>query len=128
MKYQRYLHVSKIGYENEYVPYIRLKGKWLEKSGFSIGEPIKVDVGKGKLTVVNESHDDYRLEDIVAHAEMKHSSQYKRNYEGYLVSLRLVRNKKYEPVRLSNAKEVFRFLYPLHSESDHGWTCVPYLQ
>lgn len=36
------------------VPWIQLKGYWLEQAGFAIGTPLTVKVSKGKLVIVAE--------------------------------------------------------------------------
>lgn len=33
------------------VPYLRLKGLWLENSGFTKGSKVKIDVTEGKIVV-----------------------------------------------------------------------------
>jgi hypothetical protein len=33
------------------VPYLRLRGRWLEKAGFVIGRHVKIEVGEGRLTI-----------------------------------------------------------------------------
>ena len=33
------------------VPYLRLRGRWLEKAGFVIGRHVKINVGEGRLTI-----------------------------------------------------------------------------
>ena len=106
------MHVSQVGYENEYVPYIRLKGKWLNKAGFNIGDDIKVYVDTGKLYIINND-----LEDIVEEEIFKKPSEFREDYEGYLVSLRLERNPEYEPIQLTSSKDFYNFLQPLQYRS-----------
>ncbi len=36
------------------VPWLQLKGKWLEKAGFSINAPVKVTVSQGRLVLTIE--------------------------------------------------------------------------
>lgn len=33
------------------VPWIRLKGVWLEHAGFAVGQPIKVEVRRGQVVI-----------------------------------------------------------------------------
>lgn len=39
------------GHYTSFVPFIRLRGKWLEKAGFNIGQRIKVYVSKKRLLI-----------------------------------------------------------------------------
>jgi len=100
-----------------YLPYIRLKGKWLEKAGFTVGEPITVDVGFGNLTIKNDNYAAHGLEDIVSGSEPKKPSSFKRGYRGYTVSLYLEHDTNYEPLALNSPTEVYRFLEQLQYES-----------
>ena len=34
-----------------YVPYLRLRGRWLREAGFAIGRNVKVEVSEGRLTL-----------------------------------------------------------------------------
>lgn len=34
------------------VPYLRLRGYWLQKAGFSVGQRVKVQVGDGCITII----------------------------------------------------------------------------
>lgn len=43
------------GYKYKNTPTIILKGIWLEKSGFEIGEEIEVKCEKGRLIIVKKS-------------------------------------------------------------------------
>jgi hypothetical protein len=44
--------VGKFWYRNgKSVPYLRLKGLWLEKSGFTKGSKVNIDVTEGKIVV-----------------------------------------------------------------------------
>ena len=44
--------VGKFWYRNgKSVPYLRLKGLWLENSGFTKGSKVKIDVAEGKIVV-----------------------------------------------------------------------------
>lgn len=33
------------------VPWIRLKGVWLERAGFSVGQPIRLEVQQGRVVI-----------------------------------------------------------------------------
>jgi hypothetical protein len=33
------------------VPYLRMRGRWLERAGFAIGKSVKVDVSEGRLII-----------------------------------------------------------------------------
>jgi hypothetical protein len=44
----RRLTVSYIGLG---MPYLRLQGRWLEKAGFCVGTPVRIEVAEGRLTV-----------------------------------------------------------------------------
>jgi len=33
------------------VPYVCLRGRWLEKAGFVIGRHVKIEVGQARLTI-----------------------------------------------------------------------------
>ncbi|AVK72209.1 type I toxin-antitoxin system SymE family toxin [Cupriavidus necator] len=33
------------------VPWIRLKGVWLEEAGFAVGKPVRVEVRRGQVTI-----------------------------------------------------------------------------
>ena len=48
--------ILKISYLND-KPYIRLSGKWLEKSGFNVGDKIKVKV-KHKALIIEPKKED----------------------------------------------------------------------
>jgi len=106
------MHVSSLGYDNEYVPAIRIKGKWLYKAGFNIGDDIKVYVDTGKIYIVNNT-----LENIIEDNVFKIPSEFSEVYEGYLVSLRLERNSKYEPIQLTCSKDFYHFLRPMQHRS-----------
>lgn len=43
-----YLPTDKPGVE---LPYLRLRGRWLEEAGFPIGRNLKIEVGEGRLTI-----------------------------------------------------------------------------
>jgi hypothetical protein len=44
--------IGKFWYPNgKSVPYLRLKGLWLENSGFTKGSKVKIDVTKGQIVV-----------------------------------------------------------------------------
>ncbi|TWP27776.1 type I addiction module toxin, SymE family [Apibacter muscae] len=48
-----YTHYSPGKYKKDCkVPYIRLRGKWLEQAGFQVGKPILVVVNKQKLVIL----------------------------------------------------------------------------
>ncbi len=34
-----------------YVPYLRLRGRWLRDAGFAIGRNVKVEVSEGRLMI-----------------------------------------------------------------------------
>ncbi|MEJ2446309.1 MAG: SymE family type I addiction module toxin [Exilibacterium sp.] len=36
------------------VPWVQLKGKWLEKAGFTIDTPIRIEVSEGRLVLTAE--------------------------------------------------------------------------
>lgn len=45
------------GHNTNFVPFIRLRGKWLRKAGFYIGQQIKVYIFKERLIIVpNNRH------------------------------------------------------------------------
>jgi hypothetical protein len=33
------------------VPYLRLRGRWLEKAGFVIGRHVKIEGNEGRMTI-----------------------------------------------------------------------------
>lgn len=33
------------------VPYMRLRGRWLQRAGFVIGRHVKIEVGEARLTI-----------------------------------------------------------------------------
>jgi hypothetical protein len=37
--------------ERGVIPYLRLKGKWLEQAGFSIGNYVQVEIEQGRLII-----------------------------------------------------------------------------
>ena len=39
------------GYKCKRIPLIRLKGKWLEKAGFTVGDHIEVTITEEKLII-----------------------------------------------------------------------------
>lgn len=39
---------------NGFVPFIRLRGRWLEEAGFRIGDDVLVHVEHGKLTITRK--------------------------------------------------------------------------
>lgn len=41
-------------YKTETIPYIRIKGKWLEKLGFKQGQKISIQVSDKKLTITTD--------------------------------------------------------------------------
>jgi hypothetical protein len=43
--------VTYIFQNNESIPMIRLRGKWLGFAGFKEGQPVRVEVAEGKLTL-----------------------------------------------------------------------------
>ena len=34
-----------------YVPYLRLRGRWLKDAGFAIGRNVKIEVSEGRLMI-----------------------------------------------------------------------------
>ena len=46
-----YFHKANPNGGNPITPFVLLKGTWLEKAGFSIDLPIRVQVGKNKLII-----------------------------------------------------------------------------
>jgi len=104
-----------------YIPYITIKGKWLENAGFEAGKKIRVCAEDGRLIITNNNKetdsDTVVLDGIVEKEYQKIPSQYQRDYRGYTVSLRLERDSRYDPVRLYNSYDVYNFLSPLQHES-----------
>lgn len=47
-----YHYPVNFGHGTNYVPFIRLRGKWLKKAGFYIGQKIKVYIFKNRLIIV----------------------------------------------------------------------------
>lgn len=41
-------------YKTETIPYIRIKGKWLEKLGFKQGQKINIEASDKKLTITTD--------------------------------------------------------------------------
>lgn len=41
-------------YKTETIPYIRIKGKWLEKLGFKQGQKINIQASDKKLTITTD--------------------------------------------------------------------------
>ena len=39
------------GWPRPDVPYLRLRGRWLERAGFAIGGKVKIDVSEGRLII-----------------------------------------------------------------------------
>jgi hypothetical protein len=33
------------------VPYLRLRGRWLERAGFAIGGKVKIEISEGRLVI-----------------------------------------------------------------------------
>jgi Toxin SymE, type I toxin-antitoxin system len=44
--------ISSLTQASRQVPMLRLSGKWLARAGFEIGQPIEIDVQKGRLTIM----------------------------------------------------------------------------
>ena len=42
---------SGAGYPRVDVPYMRLRGRWLERAGFVVGRHVKIEVGEARLTI-----------------------------------------------------------------------------
>ncbi len=40
------------GHDTSFAPFIRLRGKWLEKAGFYIGQKIKVYISNKRLLII----------------------------------------------------------------------------
>jgi hypothetical protein len=40
-----------VGAPRSDVPYLRLRGRWLERAGFAIGRNVRVDVNEGRLII-----------------------------------------------------------------------------
>jgi len=133
MKNERYMHVSSVFQQERNVPYIRLRGKWLEEAGFEISKPIKVIVDNGSLKITNNQKENPQslegmltkekssnsLEEIVNEScplELK-PSHFNKDYQGYTIGLKLVRNSTYEPLQLNSDKDVYYFLKSLQNES-----------
>ena len=53
---RRDYHLKDKGHKgNPIVPFVLLKGTWLEKAGFAIGSPIRVQVKKGRLIIIQNA-------------------------------------------------------------------------
>ena len=39
------------GHPRSDVPYLRLRGRWLERAGFAIGRSVRVEVNDGRLII-----------------------------------------------------------------------------
>jgi len=39
------------GWPRSDVPYLRLRGRWLEHAGFAIGRSVKVEISEGRLLI-----------------------------------------------------------------------------
>ena len=52
--YQRPLLDRRYGDPDGKVPYLRLRGEWLRRAGFTIGDRVRVEVEAGRLVVVSE--------------------------------------------------------------------------
>jgi hypothetical protein len=42
---------SGAGWPRVDVPYMRLRGRWLERAGFVVGRHVKIEVGEARLTI-----------------------------------------------------------------------------
>lgn len=60
MNYNTY-KVSETCQNNTFVPFIRLKGKWLEELNFKIGEDIVVYKSKNKLIITKPNKEQLEL-------------------------------------------------------------------
>lgn len=47
-----YHYPVNFGHDTNFVPFIRLRGKWLKNAGFYIGQEIKVYIFKERLIIV----------------------------------------------------------------------------
>ncbi len=47
----RYLEISKSSNKNNFVPFLKLQGKWLEQAGFMAGGCVEVVIQKGVLII-----------------------------------------------------------------------------
>ncbi|PSL17789.1 SymE family type I addiction module toxin [Chitinophaga ginsengisoli] len=52
----RYQTLSKHWHGGRNVPWLNVRGLWLEEAGFNVGDPIDIIVGKGKL-IVKKAYD-----------------------------------------------------------------------
>ena len=57
-KQSRQLKVYAFNYFNKRrtcaVPWVQLKGKWLEQAGFNIHDQVNIEIKKGKLIITNQ--------------------------------------------------------------------------
>lgn len=51
-----YHYPVNFGHDISFVPFIRLRGKWLKKAGFYISQEIKVYIFKERLIIVPKKH------------------------------------------------------------------------
>lgn len=53
---KHYLKVYEVPGSKEYIPQIRLSGKWLEKLGYKIGDNIVVSCSDNEITIKHAAH------------------------------------------------------------------------
>ncbi len=128
---EKYMKVSRTYQSDKCVPFIRMRGKWLEQAGFEIDSKIKVMVDYGKLTIMQENN--YSSNESAANSK-KSSRTLKENrnslpgskakqsvlgndYNGYRVRLRIERKNCNAPVRLNNPDQAYCFMKSLQNES-----------
>ncbi|MBV7532997.1 SymE family type I addiction module toxin [Chitinophaga sp. sic0106] len=49
----RYQELRNYWKRGRYVPWLNIRGLWLEKAGFHVGDPIEITVEKGVLIIKN---------------------------------------------------------------------------
>lgn len=130
MKSERYLKVYSQNHNNKNLPYIRLRGKWLEKAGFDPGSTITINTEYGKIIITNDIYNavkglpdnesdnkEENLEQIVKNVHKNtRASFYKNEYHGYKVKLKLERDKNFRPYKITNPDDVYNFFKPLKYE------------
>jgi len=107
------LYLTRVKQQSVSIPYIVLRGRWLEKAGFHIGASVAVSPDIGKLVITPSC--DSGLEDLVRAPEQV--SSFTDTYQGYTVNLKLERSAGYKPIKLAHAMDVYRFLKPLQDEA-----------
>lgn len=84
----RYLTVSSCLERSSEMPFLRLKGKWLNGCGFPISAPVEVRAEQGKLTIVLDSSREERIQKAEIAAlerklkELKSMEEDRDNYHG----------------------------------------------